>query len=190
MNDERHHLHLPTAINLIHCKRISFAYEAATAHTSSKPNDCFHSFAIMSTNWDWTNTVQQPTTEQKQVPPTSSYQMNSWNAPQTQSPQEREAPAMMYQTGSPGARADPYSPGNNNQLQPVQTTGYQNYQLGGGQQFMQQQQHAAQYSSPSPPVSPVKDVPPTPPPVTNLPLVPSQPEGAANMSKGFATATG
>ena len=140
----------------------------------------------MSTNWDWANTVQQPTTEQKQVPPTSSYEMNSWNAPQMQSPQEREAPAMMYQTGSPGARVDPYSPGNINQLQPVQTTGYQNYQLGGGQQFTQQQQHAAQYSSPSPPVSPVKDVPPTPPPVTNLALVPSQPVAVANPFDMFA----
>src|SRR5210317_2125849 len=83
-----------------------FCNEAATAHSTlaSQPHHCFHSFAIMSTNWDWANTVQQPTTEQKQVPPPSSYQMNSWNAPQMQSPQEREAPAMMYQTGSPGAR--------------------------------------------------------------------------------------
>jgi len=120
----------------------------------------------MPTAWDWANGVQQ-TTQQKPTNPT----MNSWNAP-PQSPQGREA-SDMYSTNSPGARVDYYSPGNSNnyQLQPAENAGYQNYQLGGQQQFAQQQPQYNSYSSTSPPVSPAK-APPSPPNLTNLTLAP------------------
>lgn len=115
----------------------------------------------MSTSWDWANGVQE-TTQQK---PTDPVAMNAWNAPQ--SPQGREQAPTMYSTISPGARVDAYSPvssNNQQQLQPVQNAGYQNYQFE-GQQYNNSQ---------SPPVSPVK-APPSPPNFANLTLAPTMP---------------
>jgi len=127
----------------------------------------------MASTWDWADNLcgvqLQQTTEQKPTAQAATTTTNAfdWNAPQ--SPQGREAPNM-YSTNSPGERVDYYSPGgndnNNYQLQPVQSTGYQNYQLGGQQQFGQQQQPYA-----SPPVS----APPPLPDNTNLALAPAMP---------------
>lgn len=86
---------------------------------------------------------------------------------------------MMYPTNSPGARVDPYSPGCNNQLQLVENTGYQNYQLG-GQQFVLQQ--FPQYDCI--PVSPA-NAPHSPPHLTNLSLSPAMPAQAAAVVNPF-----
>jgi len=135
-----------------------------TTRTASISYHNSHLIDIMSTSWDWASGVQQ-TTQQKPTDPA----MNAWNAPQ--SPQGREAPNM-YSTGSPGQRVDSYSPGtsdNNYQLQPVQNSGYQNYQLDGQQQFVQQQPQYNAYNTTSPPAS----APPSPPDLTCLALAPT-----------------
>mmetsp|Transcript_15657 Transcript_15657/g.22261 ORF Transcript_15657/g.22261 Transcript_15657/m.22261 type:complete len:556 (-) Transcript_15657:141-1808(-) len=138
----------------------------------------------MTSTWDWADNLcgvhLQQTTEQKQpaaqptAQATNTTNVFDWNAPQ--SPQGREAPNM-YSTNSPGERVDYYSPGSNDnnsyqyQLQPAQSTGYQNYQLGGQQQFVQQPQQQQQLPYASPPAG----APPSPPDNTNLALAPAMP---------------